>query len=44
MLIAISGVPGSGKTTVAKLVAARLGLEHVYAGDIFRRQAGRPAP
>lgn len=39
MLIAISGVPGSGKTTVAKLVAARLGLEHVYAGDIFRRQA-----
>lgn len=39
MLITISGVPGSGKTTVAKLVAAELGLEHVYAGNIFRRQA-----
>jgi len=39
MLITISGLPGSGKTTVAKLVAAALGLEHVYAGNIFRRQA-----
>ena len=39
MLIAISGVPGSGKTTVARMVAATLGLEHVYAGDMFRRQA-----
>lgn len=39
MLITISGLPGSGKTTVARLVAAQLGLEHVYAGDIFRRQA-----
>ena len=39
MLITISGLPGSGKTTVARLVARALGLEHVYAGDIFRRQA-----
>jgi len=39
MLITISGLPGSGKTTVARLVAAALGLEHVYAGDMFRRQA-----
>lgn len=39
MLITISGLPGSGKTTVARLVAQTLGLEHVYAGDIFRRQA-----
>jgi len=36
VLITISGLPGSGKTTVARLVA---GLEHVYAGDLFRRQA-----
>jgi predicted cytidylate kinase len=41
VLITISGLPGSGKTTVARLVADRLGLEHVYAGDIFRRQAER---
>lgn len=39
MLITISGLPGSGKTTVARLVARALDLEHVYAGDIFRRQA-----
>jgi len=39
VLITISGLPGSGKTTVARLVARDLGLEHVYAGNIFRRQA-----
>ena len=39
MLITISGLPGSGKTTVAQLVARTLDLEHVYAGDIFRKQA-----
>jgi predicted cytidylate kinase len=39
VLITISGSPGSGKTTVARLVARELALEHVYAGDIFRRQA-----
>ena len=41
MLITISGVPGSGKTTVAKLLAERLGLPHVYAGDLYRREATR---
>jgi cytidylate kinase len=39
MLITISGLPGSGKTTVARLVARELDLAHVYAGDIFRREA-----
>lgn len=41
MLVTISGEPGSGKTTVAKLVAAHLGVPHVYAGDFFRQEAQR---
>lgn len=41
MLITISGLPGSGKTTVARLVSTQLGLKHVYAGDLFRREAER---
>jgi predicted cytidylate kinase len=41
VLITISGTPGSGKTTVAKLLAEHLGIPHVYAGDIFRREAER---
>jgi cytidylate kinase len=40
-LITISGEPGSGKTTVARLLAERLRLEHVYAGDLYRREAER---
>jgi predicted cytidylate kinase len=39
MLITISGIPGSGKTTVARLLSKRLGIPHVYAGDIYRQQA-----
>lgn len=37
----ISGVPGSGKTTVARLLAAELGVPHVYAGDLYRQEARR---
>lgn len=39
MLITISGTPGSGKTTVARLLAKQLNLPHVYAGDLFRAEA-----
>jgi len=39
MLITISGPPGSGTTTASRIVAHELGLEHVYAGQIFRRLA-----
>jgi cytidylate kinase len=37
--ITISGLPGTGKTTVAKLLEHRLSLKYVYAGEIFRRLA-----
>ena len=34
--ITISGLPGTGKTTVAKLLEKRLGVRYVYSGEIFR--------
>jgi cytidylate kinase len=37
--ITISGTPGSGKTTVAKLLEKKLGLKYVYSGMIFRELA-----
>ena len=37
--ITISGLPGTGKTTVAKLLEQRLGLRYVYSGEIFRQLA-----
>ncbi len=39
MRIAISGPPGSGKTTISKLVAEKLGCELVLVGQIFRQMA-----
>lgn len=41
VLITISGTPGSGKSTVARLLKERLGLPYIYAGDLFRREAER---
>ncbi len=40
MIVAISGTPGSGKSTVAKLLAKRLGYKHYSAGD-FRREMAK---
>lgn len=37
--ITISGLPGTGKTTVAKLLEKRLGLPYVYSGEKFREMA-----
>lgn len=39
MRIAVSGPPGSGKTTVSELVGERLGYEVVLVGQIFRQMA-----
>lgn len=37
--ITISGLPGSGTTTVAKLLAKKLSLKYVNVGEIFRELA-----
>ena len=39
MIISISGVPGSGKTTVAKILAKKLGMNYYYMGGIRRDMA-----
>ncbi|MEA1945491.1 MAG: AAA family ATPase [Euryarchaeota archaeon] len=39
MIIAISGLPGSGTSTVSGILSERLGIDVVSAGDIFRRMA-----
>ncbi len=38
-IITIAGPPGSGKTTVSRILAQHLELPHVYTGDIFRKMA-----
>lgn len=39
IVIAVSGRPGSGKTTYAKFIAQRFGLRYVSNGMLFRRLA-----
>ena len=39
MLVTISGLPGSGTSTVARLVASALGVERVDGGTVFREMA-----
>lgn len=39
MIITISGKPGSGKSSVARELASKLGLAHVSAGDFMREMA-----
>lgn len=39
MLLTISGDIGSGKSTVAQLLASRLKYSYISGGDIFRKQA-----
>jgi predicted cytidylate kinase len=39
VVITISGTPGSGKSTAAKLLHDRTGIKYVYSGMIFRNLA-----
>ena len=39
MIITISGPPGSGKSTLSKIISAKLGMELISMGDIFRKCA-----
>lgn len=39
--ITISGLPGTGKTTVAQLLEQKLGLKYVYSGEMFRSLAAQ---
>jgi CMP/dCMP kinase len=39
MLITLSGLPGSGTSTVARQVATRLGIDHLDGGTAFRQMA-----
>jgi cytidylate kinase len=39
IVITLSGVPGTGTTTIAKLLAKELDLKMVYIGEIFRSLA-----
>lgn len=39
MIITISGLPGSGKTTVAKTLAEKLKLRYISTGEAFRKMA-----
>ena len=39
MIITISGTPGSGKSTIAKILENKLGAERIYVGGIRRELA-----
>ncbi|MCZ7356795.1 MAG: AAA family ATPase [Candidatus Methanoperedens sp.] len=39
MILTISGPPGSGKSTLSKILSVKLGLELISMGDVFRKCA-----
>lgn len=41
MIITISGKPGSGKSTIAKILAKNHNLKHYSTGDFFRERANK---
>ncbi len=40
-VVTISGLPGSGTTTVARLLEKKTGIIYIYSGDLFRKMARR---
>ena len=38
-LVAVAGLPGTGTTTLCRILSPRLRLPHVYAGQLFRAMA-----
>jgi cytidylate kinase len=38
-IITVTGLPGSGKSSTAKVLANKLGYEHFSSGDLFRKMA-----
>ena len=40
LVVTISGLHGTGKTTYARMLAKDFGLRHISAGELFRRIAG----
>ncbi|MFW5928801.1 MAG: (d)CMP kinase [Halobacteriota archaeon] len=41
MIVTVSGLPGSGTTTLAKRLSDAYDLEYVSGGDVFREEAER---
>ncbi len=39
IVIAVGGPGGSGSTTISKMLAKHYNLNHIYAGDLFRKAA-----
>ncbi|MCE4603835.1 MAG: AAA family ATPase [Aeropyrum sp.] len=41
LIVAVTGLPGSGKSIVARAIAEELGVERVVMGDVVRREVER---
>jgi len=44
MLIALTGMPGSGKTTVGRILADALGCPFMDLDELIEKKAGKPIP